>query len=266
MERKGEPVCDGPNDEEPAGRGEPISERTQHPVQPKNRQFVHMVHEGEPENNYSALNLKEKIGLVMLVVLVLGTSASLAVASVSSPAATCPTYLTNLVVDVVDSTPQTATVGTVVVTKVHVTYGDGSPATLSPETLSFLWHGTEGDKTIKDVHVVPLSDPGYYTYTQTVGEDFPTGLVVISVMFCSGSDTSGNYGPVDDVNSDTTISPTDVSKVQIGPLTTEVETTTTTQPPTLQELLAMYAVPIAIAILVLVAVLLLAIRGRSRKK
>ena len=180
-------------------------------------------------------------------------------------AATCPTYQTNLIVDLVDSTPKTVTVGATVVTRVHVTYPDGTPAVLAPETLSFLWRGSAGDKTVKNAPVVPTGDPGFYTYTQTVAEDFPTGLVTIYVMFCCASDAGGNFGPTDDVSSDTTITPSDLSKVEIGPLTTEV-TTTTTRAPTLQELLAMYAVPIAIVVLVIIALLLLAVRTRGKKK
>jgi hypothetical protein len=180
-------------------------------------------------------------------------------------AAVCPTYQTNLIVDLVDSTPTTVSVGATVVTRVHVAYSDGTPAILYPETLSFLWHGSAGDKTVRNVPVVPTGDPGFYTYTQTIAEDFPTGLVTVFVLFCCASDNGGNFGPTDDVSSDITITLADNSKVEIGPLTTEV-TTTTTRAPTLQELLATYAVPIAIVVLVIIALLLLAVRTRGKKK
>jgi hypothetical protein len=52
--------------------------------------------------------------------------------------------------------------------------------------------------------------------TQTIGDDFPTGKVTISVVACSCSDGQGNYGPPMDVNSDTTSHATDDSTIEIG--------------------------------------------------
>jgi len=200
--------------------------------------------------------------VVLLTLLIIGFS--LPYATVAETTATettrtmCPTYLTNLVVDYVDSTPHSATVGTTVVTTVHVVYPDGTPVTLSPETLSFRWSSEAGEKIFENVPVVPTGDPGYYTYTQTVTEDFPTGTVTVYVLYCSASDGLGNYGPTDDVSSDETLTVEDNSKVDIGP--------STPKPPTFQELLSTYAVPIGIAILLIIALLLVLARALWKKK
>jgi hypothetical protein len=170
----------------------------------------------------------------------------------------CPTYLTNLVVDFVDSTPHSVEIGTTVVTTFHVVYPDGTPVTLSPETASFSWTSSSGQKVIENVVVVPVAGkPGWYTYTQTVDSSFPTGTVTISVLYCCLSDALGNYGPTDDTSSDTTLTVEDNSKVNVGP--------PTPKPLTMQELLATYAIPIVIAILVIIALLLLAARARRKK-
>lgn len=169
----------------------------------------------------------------------------------------CPTYQTNLVIDLVNSIPQHVAVGGTVVTKVHVVYPDGTPATLSPETISFLWSGSSGQITIENAPVVPTGDPGFYTYTQTVGADFPTGTVTILAVVCSCSDALGNYGPTSDTSSDNTITPADISILAIGP-------PTPTGPPTAQQLFSTYGVPIIVALLLLAALLLLLARRKKR--
>jgi len=198
---------------------------------------------------------------VLLTLLVIGFVVPYATVAETTETTTrtmCPTYLTNLVVDYVDSTPHTATVGTTIVTTVHVIYPDGTPVTLSPETLSFRWSSDAGEKIFENVPVVPTGDPGYYTYTETVTEDFPTGTVTAYVLYCCASDGLGNYGPTDDVSSDETLTVEDNSKVDIGP--------STPKPPTLQELLSTYAVPIAIAVILIIALLLLLARALRKKK
>ncbi len=166
----------------------------------------------------------------------------------------CPTYLTNLVVIFVDSTPRSVEAGTTVVTKFHVTYPDGTPVTLSPETASFSWISSSGKKIIENVPVAPTGEPGWYTYTQTTDSSFPTGATTISVVYCCCSDSLGNYGPTESTSSDTTLAPEDVSKVNIGPTT-----------PTLQGLLSTYGIPIVIAALVIIALLLFDTRRRRKK-
>jgi hypothetical protein len=162
-----------------------------------------------------------------------------------------------LIVDFVDSTPQSTGVGTVVVTKFHVIYPDGTPVTLSPEIASFRWLGRSGEKILENVPVVPTGEPGCYTYTETVTDEFPTGTVVVSVIFCCLSDIMGNYGPTDESSSDTTLAPNDDSVIEIGP--------PTPKPPTVEQLFITYGVPIAIVVLIAIALILLAARARKRK-
>lgn len=188
------------------------------------------------------------LALLLLAAVVTSYGPSLAVAQ-------CGTYQTNLIVDLVNSNPQTVEVGGTVVTTVHVTYPDGTPATLSPETMSFIWHGS-GQKIVENVGVVPTGEPGFYTYTQTITADFPTGTVTIAVVMCSCSDANGNFGPTDDVSSVETLDASDNSVVQVGP--------GPTPPPTAQELLATYTVPIVIVILLLIALLLFRARRKKR--
>ena len=177
--------------------------------------------------------------------------------NVSSAPAQCPTYQTNLVVDLVNSIPIHVVLGGTVVTRIHVVYPDGTPATLSPETVSFVWAGSAGTKRFDNAPVVPTGDPGFYTYTQTITDDFPTGTVTLSVALCSCSDASGNYGPTSDTNSDVTITPADLSILQIG--------LTGPSAPTQAQLIATYGVPILVAILLIIALLLLVLRGRKKK-
>jgi hypothetical protein len=172
----------------------------------------------------------------------------------------CPTYQTNLLVDLIDSTPTTVDVGTRVVTRVHVVYPDGTPATLLPEMMSFRWSNDGQEKVFINVPVTPTGDPGFYTYTQIVRDDFPTGKVTISALTCSCSDSSGNYGPTDDISSDVTLTPSDNSHVDIGPAPPPKPPPS----PTLDQLLAMYGVPIVIGALIIIAIALLV--ARSRKK
>ena len=177
----------------------------------------------------------------------------------------CPTYQTNLVVDIVDSIPQSAWVGTAVVTTVHVIYPDGTPVTLYPQTVSFVWSSNTGQKVFENAAVVPTGDPGFYTYTETVTEYFPTGIVTISVLYCSCSDVPGNRGPTDDVDSDTTMTAADNSRLNIGPTTPPQPTThplPPPPPPSVLQLLTTYAVPIVIVALLIIALLLLLIRTR----
>ena len=172
----------------------------------------------------------------------------------------CPTYQTNLIVNVVDSTPHTAPVGTVVVTTVHIIYPDGTPVVLSPQTISFVWSGFSGQKVVENAAVIPTGDPGFYRYTETVTEYYPTGTVTIAVLYCSCSDALANRDPTDYVSSDTTITSDDDSKVNIGPVTSIPPTVV--QPPGIGQLIATYAVPIVIAVLLIIALLLLLFRAR----
>ncbi len=169
----------------------------------------------------------------------------------------CPTYQTVILIDLVNSVPQEVVVGGVVVTKVHVVYPDGTPVTLSPETISFLWKGNQGQIIIENAPVVPTGDPGFYIYSQSVTADFPTGTVTIYAVVCSCSDLMGNYGPTSDTSSDITITPSDISIVTIGPPTPP-------GPPTIQELFSTYGIAIIVGLLLLAALLLLLSRRKSR--
>jgi LPXTG-motif cell wall-anchored protein len=127
---------------------------------------------------------------------------------------------------------------------------------LSPQTISFRWASSAGEKIVENAPVVPTAQTGTYTNDLKVGDDFPTGTVTISVIACSCSDGQGNSGPPMDVNSDTTSHTTDDSTIEIG---------ATTQQPATQELLAAYGVPVVIAIVVILGVLLLIFRRRKKK-
>jgi hypothetical protein len=201
--------------------------------------------------------LKRLFSIVLLTVLVSGFNFFLVKSE-------CPTYQTNLIIDLVNSTPSEAAVGTTVVTTVHVIYPDRTPVFLSPETISFSWSGHTGQKIIENAAVVPTGEPGYYTYTEKITEYFPTGVVVISSLYCTCSDAPGNRGPTTDTSSDNTITVIDYSKVNIGPQTPKP---TATQPPPsiIQQLLTTYAVPIVILALLIIALLLLLTRGRRKR-
>ena len=171
---------------------------------------------------------------------------------------TCPTYLTNLEVDFVDSNPRTAEVGTIIVTIVHVIYPDGTPVTaLSPETISFLWSSATGQWPDDDAPVTRTDRPGYWNYTQTITDEMltalGTGLITITVVLCSISDIFGNRGPTGPVNSDTTFTPSDLSKVGL-----EI-------PPSGPQPVS-YVVPLVIALLLIIALLLFILRARRKKK
>ena len=199
--------------------------------------------------------LKRSWTLAFVMLLLFGSTLPLAAAA--SPKSSCPTTGKTVFVVMVDPNPKSAAVGTTVVTTVAVSYDATglTPFALSPETISFRWVSTAGEKIVKNAPVVPTGSTGIYTYTQTVGDDFPTGTVTIFVVACSCSDGQGNYGPPMDVNSDSTIHEKDGSMMEIG----------ATMQPATQELLAAYSVPIVIAIVVIVALLLLVLRSRKKK-
>jgi len=207
----------------------------------------------------------KRLSVVLLVVFIILAQMPFTASGDVRPSQGCPTYLTNLLVVIVDSVPRDVPPYTTVVTTFKVIYPDGTPVTLDPETASFTWVNEAGEsKIFKDVPVVPTGEPGFYTYTQTVTPDFPTGTVTISVAYCSCSDTEGNYGPTGDQNSVTTIYEPDMSIVQIGPRTGPLP------PPTgaevLSQLLSTYLVPILIAVLLIIALILLAARARKKKQ
>lgn len=164
-----------------------------------------------------------------------------------------------MVVEIVDSNPINAAVGDIVVTKVHVVYVDGTPVSLSPEIISFLWNGTSGHKEFDNVLVVYTGTPGFYNYTQSITSDLiqatGQGKVTISVVACSCSDGGGNRGPIRLTNSDLTLAPSDNSNLNIG----------IPQPPSPLAQVATYFVPLAIIILLIIA-LLLFLRRRHRKQ
>ena len=196
--------------------------------------------------------LKRILSILTLLVLV-SIVPFVALAETTTARTECPTYLTNLLVIFVDSNPRSVEVGTTVVTKFHVVYPDGTPVTLSPETASFSWVSSSGKKVVENVPVAPTGEPGWYTYTQTVDSSFPTGTVIISVLYCCLSDVQGNFGDTNDTNSDNTLTIEDYSKVNIGPPT----------PTTIQQLLSTYSIPIVIAILVIIALLLFLLRRKK---
>jgi hypothetical protein len=173
----------------------------------------------------------------------------------------CPTYLTNLTVDYVNSLPTQITTGDVVTTIVHVIYADGSPVTLQPQTMSFLWNGTAGQQRFGNVPVTYAGRPGYYNYTQTVTPELAqatvgssgAGKITIYVAVCSCSDPVGNRGPTGNISSDETLTPSDDSHLNAGPQT----------PP--QQPIS-YSVPLVIAILLILAILLFLRRSRRKKK
>jgi len=200
--------------------------------------------------------LKRSWTVVFVMLLLFGSTLPLAAAA--SPKSSCPTTGKTVFVLMVDPNPKSAAVGTNVATTVAVSYSNVNvtPFALSPETISFRWVSTAGEKIVKNAPVVPTGSTGIYTYTQTVGDDFPTGTVTIFVVACSCSDGQGNYGPPMDVNSDSTIYEKDSSVIEVG---------ATMQQPATQELLAAYSVPIVIAIVAILAVLLLVLRTRKKK-
>ena len=199
------------------------------------------------------------MAFVMLLLFV----STLPLAAAASPKSSYPTAGKTVYVISVQSKPRSADVGTTVVTTVAVSYEPKGfemaevpdPVTLSPETISFRWVSSAGEKVVENAPVVPTDRAGVYEYTQTVGDDFPTGTVTISVVAGSCSDGQGNSGPPTDVDSHLTTFENDNSIVQIGAV----------QQAATQDLLAVYAIPIVIAIVVILAVLLLVLRRRKKK-
>jgi len=206
--------------------------------------------------------LMRKQWTVAFVMLLLFGS-TLPLATAASPNPSCPTAGRTLWVVYLDSNPKSAAVGTTVVTTVGVGYFERNypQATLSPETVSFRWVGSAGEKIVENAPVVSKGVGSehmgkLYAYEQTVGDDFPTGTVTIYVLACSCSDGQGNYGPERDMSSDNSMHEGDSSMVEIG---------ATMQQPAAQDVLAAYGVPIMIGILIIFAVLLLVLRRRKKK-
>jgi hypothetical protein len=169
----------------------------------------------------------------------------------------CPTYQLNILVDVVDSNPINIVIGDTVVTRIHVVYPDGTPVTLSPETMSFVFNGTKGQIEFDNALVVYTGTPGFYNYTKTVTSDViqatGQGRVTISVANCSCSDGGGNRGPPGLISSDLTLTPSDDSNLNVG----------IAQPPTSQ--VPTYIIAAIIILLLLLALLLFARRRRGKK-
>jgi len=206
--------------------------------------------------------MKKKLLVATIAALVLVSLTTLGLAAPSPLQTTfgCPTYQTTLVVAVVDATPTSATVGGTVVVKVNVVYEDGTPVTLSPQVISFLWTGPNGQIQFDNVPVTYTGTPGFYEYTQNIKEELVqatgTGTITIAVVACSCSDGIGNRGPTGFTNSDLTLTPSDNSKVAIGPPTT----------PPAGGIGTSLLVPLIIAALLIIALLLFFLRGRKKKK
>jgi len=206
-----------------------------------------------------------KSSVLVLLSLVLLSSyfplAGFATANLLPDQGACPTYLTSLTVDFFSSSPIQAATGEVVTTMFHVVYPDGTPVQLSPQTGSFVWTGSAGQKEFYNVNVTYTGNPGYYNYTQTVTADIlqatvgsaGTGKIYVQVAVCSLSDGAGNRGPTGNIGSDETLTPSDNSNLNVGPPPSTVQPFT-------------YAVPIIIAILVIIALLLFLRRSRGKKR
>jgi len=201
--------------------------------------------------------LKPSWTVVFVMLLLFGSTLPLAAAA--SPKSSCPGAGKTLLVVYLQPNTNNAAVGATILITVGVTYTDFSTVTLSPQTVSFRWVSTAGEKIVENVPVTG-SGAGLYKYEQKVGDDFPTGTVTIFVLACSCSDGKGNYGPNADTSSDTTYREEDNSKLEIGAAAAAM------QQPATQELFAAYSVPIVIAIVVIVALLLLVLRTRKKKK
>jgi hypothetical protein len=199
--------------------------------------------------------LKKQWVVAFVVLLLFGSTLPLAAAAANAKPS-CPSAGKTIFVVYVNSNPQTASLGTTVVTTVAVSYvqGTGQYTTLSPQTISFRWASSAGEKIVENAPVVRAGN--FYTYTQTVGDDFPTGTVTIFVVACSCSDGQGNSGPTTDISSDSSDWGDDNSILQIG---------AATQQPATEDLLATYSIPIVIAIVAIVGLLLLVLRTRKKK-
>lgn len=135
-----------------------------------------------------------------------------------TPAASfCPTRNTAIFVDFVNTTPKTATVGTTVTVKFHVTYPEGTPASI--KNASFFWDGPAGQEEYEGIQVTLNGTAGFYQYTQDVTRDLihavGRGQVTISVAACPLHDVYGNDGPAQPANSETTKTPNDNSTITI---------------------------------------------------
>jgi hypothetical protein len=187
-------------------------------------------------------------------------SPSVQQATTTTTTPACPTYEINFIVDLVNSAPLNAAVGDTVVTQVHVVYEDGTPVTLSPELLSFLWTGSSGQKEFDNVSVVYTGTPGLYNYSQTITADLlqstGQGKVTIGVVSCSGLDVNMNRGPISYTDSDLTLTPSDDSNLNVG------------VPPSPNPFaqLATLVVPLVIILLLILALILFLRRGRGKKK
>lgn len=139
------------------------------------------------------------------------TVAALILLTLPAPAATatnfCPTYNTVIVVDFMNTTPKTATVGTTVTTKFHVTYPEGTPAQIT--NASFMWIGLMGEREYDNIKVVSNGTVGFYQYRQDATPDLihaiGTGQVTVSIIACSLHDLYGNDGPPQSVDSQVTL-------------------------------------------------------------
>ncbi len=199
---------------------------------------------------------------VLIGLLLIGLNISTQVGGVTPirPSA-CPTYHTNLLVIFVDSTPRTVTVGSTVVTTFHVVYPDLTPVVLSPEVAAFSWSNSSGVEVTKTSPVVSTGQPGFYTYTNTVTPEYPTGLVTIAVVICSCQDGAGNFGPVDSISSALTADQSDNSVISIGPVTPQV-----VQPPPPQFPFAIIELLIVLALLIVALLLLIRRRRKQANK
>ncbi len=146
--------------------------------------------------------------------------AALILLALPAPAATatafCPTHRTAIVVDFVDATPKTATVGTTVTIKFHLTYPEGTPASI--KNASFLWTGAAEQKEYENTQVTSNGTAGFYVYRQDITPDLIHTVgrqATISVVACSLHDTYGNDGPNQNTNSETTPTTNDNSHVTL---------------------------------------------------
>jgi hypothetical protein len=211
---------------------------------------------GEITTIVTFCTLKKQWTVAFVVLLLFGSTLPLA-----APAASAESSCRKVDIPKLDSNPKSVALGETVTTTVGVNYVESlnpfTPVDLSPLTISFRWVGAAGEKIVENAPVVRTGS--FYTYTQIVGDDFPTGTVTIFVIACSCSDGQGNSGPTTDMSSDDTEDLTDNSVIQIGAATQQPA-----QPAT-QDLLATYSIPIVIAIVVILAVLLLVLRRRKKK-
>ncbi len=209
----------------------------------------------------------------MMIALVFASSfavSTYAVTRVSQATTTqgCATYQSNLAVIRVDSTPHEPTntnIGATVVTIFHVVYPDGTPVVLQPQTSSFIWSGSSGQKEFDNIPVTYTGTPGFYNYTATLTQDIiqatGQGVITIAVITCSCQDHLGNRGPTGNVNSIITVDSTDDSQVQNGPMG---GTTQQGQPG--QPFASSIDVILLIVALLIIALLLLVARSRRKSK